>query len=171
MPIPALKSVTKGSGVSVDKAEKIWKNAVKNAPSKVKNPYAYAMGAVKNAAKAESLIDKITKGEAVTSALDNLIDGDSVQFTNSHTFIAVRESRPLDKSAVKTYFDSYGELKFSTLEGVLIHERTPMMNYLVAISEVLHSDSELIDLFSSYEGTIEALHHNIVSNYVIVEQF
>jgi len=167
MPIPALKSVTKGSGVSVDKAEKIWKSAVKNAPDKVKNPYAYAMGAVKNATESELLINKITEGESITSALDALVYGDSVQVTHDLTFISVRESAPFNNSAIRTYFDSYGELRFTTMDGVLINEMTPMMLYIKVISEVLRTDHELTELLQQYEGSVEYL-HKVVTTHSIV---
>jgi hypothetical protein len=68
---------------------------------------------------------------------------------------------------IKSFFDAYGQLQFAhATENYLIKPDTdPRLFEIYQISENLSVDSNLIDLLSSYEGSIEAL-YQIIRNQV-----
>lgn len=153
MPLAALKSMAGKAGVSPDKAERVW-SKVKNATKgKGKDQWAYTMGAVKKALKIESTIEEVTKGQSITSALDDLVQSEYAPMHEHHTSISERENLPLDSSTLKLFFDAYGDLKFSTPDGIQVNERTELMSEIVLFTELASSDSGITELIDGYEGT------------------
>ena len=165
MPAAALKSMAKRAGVSPKRAERIWNKVKAATAGKGKDKWAYTMGAVKNALKIESAIDRILEGEAEALVLNDLVNGKIDPSHARDTFIHEGEIPGPDKTVVRTYFDSYGELKFSTTEGVLIHELTPLMKFLSEVSDSASSDSGIVELMDGFEGTPEQLYDKLSTRY------
>ncbi len=170
MPVAALKSMSKKAEVSPERGERVYKVVKKATLGKkpgVKDKWAYTMGAVKKALKIESVLTEITKGRSITSALDDLINSDNDPISESSTFTD-RDEAHLDETHMKLFFDSHGELKFSTPDGVQIHERTHLMNELSAIVDISSADSGIVEMMDGYEGTPSDLHDLITDRYEIV---
>lgn len=63
-----------------------------------------------------------------------------------------------DGMRIRTFFDSYGDLRFCTEDDVLIdHSSCKQMLWLREVSNDLEADSQLVDLLSDFVGTLDDL--------------
>jgi len=70
---------------------------------------------------------------------------------------------------ILTFYDSQGELRFSTLENVLIDPTSDgRIQRLIQFAESAPVDSELVDLLEKYRGSLEDLYQHVVSNFTLV---
>jgi hypothetical protein len=95
----------------------------------------------------DSLITQVVLGKSPTTLLE----------------IAIDEACTEADTSVRTFFDAYGDLRFSSLNGVLIHELTPTMTDLVKISDEARTNNDLIELIGSYEGPISRLYNEVLA--------
>ena len=81
MPVPALKSIARKSGKSLNKIEKYWERAKKAAAKQGQaDNYAYIMGVTKHMAGVESVSEKLDRliGESLANLLPKLYGADSL---------------------------------------------------------------------------------------------
>lgn len=155
MPAPALASMAKKSGMSIDKAEKIWDMAKSQAAKQGhKEDFAYIMGIVKKAMKVESLISAVECGKDPKNIVQKLIEEKQVGINY------------ISEDPIRTFFDEYGVLRFSTMDDILInHLSDKRLGELVNIANSLPFNSDLHEVFNSYTGTLEDLIDQIRLNY------
>lgn len=110
-------------------------------------------------AGAESLISRVRDGALVGELCNALTHGGLALRPLSETSDAHSSIRGgADAAPLRTYFGSYGELRFTSMEGVLVQQPTSKMQELIALSMIEASNHRLNELFNAYEGTVDELH-------------
>jgi 2'-5' RNA ligase len=105
-----------------------------------------------------SMVDSICLGISARQTLDEQLDALCGSKNRSPLITAFTESRKI----VQTYFDSYGDLRFITEQGVLINELSPEM---VRLSKLARESEHAADLMDGYSGTLESLCSLMDANY------
>lgn len=113
-----------------------------------------------------TLIEHVVNGVPAPTLVDDVVRGSSDLFRATTTSEGV-PSDDGDSEVLRTYFDSYGDLRF-TQGGVLIHDLTPMMVELAQIANIASADSGLVELMDGFEGTVCQLHAAVQQRYHLV---
>jgi len=112
------------------------------------------------------LIDRVLEGLRPSMVVENCVNSGSHLFDQNITFA----SRRSVVYPVRTYFDSYGDLRFSTLEGVLIdHISDPVMMEIVNLVDSDSSDSDLIEMLGEYEGSLDDLYRLVTTKFNLAD--
>lgn len=176
MPAPVVVALAKRAGVSPKRAEHVW-NVIKDAvvgahlqsgatiPSSfakwTDEMWAYTMGAFKRAIKVapstEALIDMVLGGATVRSVVELRIGGRedrNTGTTGSNVGITYKEGQ-----SIRSFFDGHGNLRFATLENVLIDsESDARLIELAAFAESADVEHTVLDVFEDYEGSLDNLY-------------
>jgi len=116
------------------------------------------------AMETESMIESVINGQDPRAILDTLSDGSialkRLRIT-SEASNGFKSSAP--EACVRTFYDAYGDLRFTSLNGVLVQELNPTMMDLVRISDESYVTNDLIELIGSYEGPVSRLYNEVLA--------
>lgn len=107
---------------------------------------------------AAQLIERSLKGDRADHILDTLVSGRSALSALAETSASVLADVDSASTPLRTFFDSYGDLRFTSIEGVLVQSLSPKMTELVRLSQVEADNDALNELFDRYEGALDVLH-------------
>lgn len=113
--------------------------------------------------RAKDLIESVLQGTSTRLLVDNLVNGLVAPLINRNTSISCGYPSGT-RCMVKTYYDSYGDLKVCTENDVIIDPASDhFVNDLVEIADLLSHDHPLQDILADYCGPLDKLHRRVTS--------
>jgi hypothetical protein len=114
----------------------------------------------------EQAIGSVADGARPSDVLERCVSRALIHTCEDRRYIRATGKAYVDGEAMRTFFDGTGELRFASLDDVLIDPTSDdRLSELVEYADNISVDSELFDLFDTFVGSLGDLYSEVTDNY------
>lgn len=116
----------------------------------------------------DKLIDMTLCGRNPATVLEDVVSGSTALLSPATASIHRPGGSVTSVKVVRSYFDSYGRLKFCTLEDVQVTpDSDPRLQELVQYAELAPADHVILDWLDGYEGPLDEIYRRVTSSFCL----